>query len=161
MFIFAFFNILSFSIPGEDESTIPPEDPASTATPSSPIPQNQTLEEGVTYLFIQLPDDITSQGLFIAMIVLLIVAIIGIIITVTYFCVKQKHQSHIGAVDFEMGNIPDQTKNEPQSGVQSTRVRTAGTGTRGTRTTRTVSGRPMSASTMHAKSIYAVNTVIL
>ena len=160
MFLFSFFSVFSLSVPGqtpEQPPTIQVSTPDATPVPSTPI-ATLTRDEEVSYVTVYLPEDSTSQALFIAMIVLLVVAFLTIIATIIYFCYISRKQSQIGAADFQIDDLDQETNKTKTLGTKSTRATTT---TRGTRTLKTVNGRPMTATTTHAKSIYAVNTVIL
>lgn len=175
MFFLPFYFILSLNAPGDgDNPTIETTpSPSRSPIPTTPV-QTYTRDEGITIQVIVPPDDTTSQGLFIAMIVLLCVVLISIIGTVVYFCVVARNNTQIGAADFtydDQAEPPVITgtvrKNKGEVRFGNTTV----TGTRGVATTRgaTATGtrtmktttRPNTATTTHAKSIYAVNTVIL
>ena len=166
MFFFYFFSVFVLSAPGEGDDPNPDYEPTPAQTPAQTTPPATWVrDEEVTYVTVYLPEDATSQGLFIAMIVLLVIVFLGIIATVIYFCVVSKKQSQIGAADFELEDQkepPAATKtNRPQTTTTGTRGTIRGTTTHGTRTMRTTTGRPQTATTTHTKSIYAVNTVIL
>ena len=97
----------------------------------------------------------TEQNLLYAFIALVCVAVVGIIASVTYFVIKKRNAGQVAA------SANDQEEESGDGKQNTTRTRTMTmTGTRSMR--QTIPSRTTTANTtMHAKSIYAVNTVIL
>lgn len=98
-----------------------------------------------------------QTNLLYAFIALVCIALVGIIASITYFIIKKKNSGQVAA------SPNDQEDDEAQT-QRSTTMRTTTTqnfnATRSMRMTST--SRPQTGnSTVHAKSIYAVNTVIL
>ncbi|EAY04271.1 hypothetical protein TVAG_390410 [Trichomonas vaginalis G3] len=139
-------------LPGDDFEVDVPRTPFPTVAPTTPVATQPRKEDFNDITVTSTPNQIQKKLLY-TFVALVCVALVGIIATVSFFIIKKRNSGRVTATEFDQ---EDESDNATKTATQTRDFNTTNS------LNRTISSRKATPNTtLHTKSMYAVNTVIL